>query len=582
MAALLPVLLSCSDNTVGPGGQRPVSSRYDIVLESFYGNVDFSWGRTATDLYAGRDCLLHYNGRTWTPLPVPDESSSITSGWILANGDVVYWNYTRFYRYNGTVWDYIAMPDDWNSVSGLPSGDVFVAGWNGDVHHFDGGAWSTDSVTTRLDHIHASTVNNVYATGDYGLLAHFDGLSWSTTRLDSSLAIRSVWSAPDGSAFLTFGIRFPFDSPFEAGQLLRYAPGDTLAVAGPEGFRADVLTGSGGHLYAGGRDDDGYAAYEHDGATWTRIALPPPVSSYDIAWGSGSGDIFTSDYRSGLQRSDAHGTEHMLGGENGQAVSALWTSPEGDVFAVGQGARRFDGTRWIDLAKEAITDALPSAVHGSSNRDVWAVGEKMILHYDGHTWVWVSGAFQKRLFGVWTDGRRAYAVGEGGTILGYDSREWTPMDSPTQRTLLAVTGWDGGAVAVGYYGTVVLFDGTAWREQPAPVDWDLLDVAAFGPGRIIAVGQNPWVMLDCINGTWTQRRIETHYERSFDESTAIVAMAPNDIYIAQYGGDIHHFDGRSWTLLPRFVLRGLRGIAVTPAGDVFAASPATLLRYRRR
>ena len=565
---------------MGPGGQRPVSGRYDVQLESFYGSVDFSWGKTATDLYAGRDCLLRYDGRTWTPLPVPDESSSISGGWTLANDDIVYWNYTRFYRYNGTVWDYIAMPEGSSSVSGVSSGDIFVAGWNGNVHHFDGGAWSTDSVTTYLRGIHAATANNVYARGEYGLLAHFDGVSWSTTRLDSSLDIRTVWSAPDGSAFLTFGVRFPFDSPFESGQLLHYIPGDTLAVAGPQGFRADLATGPGNRLYVGGRDDAGYAAYDYDGTTWTRIALPPAVSSSAIAWGSSRGDIFTNDYQRGLERSDVRGTEHLLGGENGRAVSALWTSPDGDVFAVGQGARRFDGTRWIDLNKEAITDALPWAVHGSSSRDVWAVGEKMILHYDGHAWAWVSGAFQKRLTDVWTDGRRAYAVGDG--ILGYDGREWTQMDSPTQRPLIAVTGWEGGAIAVGYYGTVVVFDGTAWREQPAPVDWDLLDVAAFGPGRILAVGQNPWVMLDCINGVWTQRIITTHYERSFDESAAIAAVAPNDIYVAQYGGDIHHFDGRSWTLLPRFVLRGLNEIAVAPAGDVFGASSSVLLRYRRR
>jgi hypothetical protein len=253
------------------------------------------------------------------------------------------------------------------------------------------------------------------------------------------------------------------------------------------------------------------------------------------------------------------------------------------VFAVGEGARKFDGDRWVDLNKQAITAQPPYAVHGSGSNDVWAVGDQMILHYDGHSWAWVSGGFQQGLYGVWTGGRRVFAVGNNGIILTSNGRDWTQMQSHTQESLRSVSGWDGGAVAVGSHGTVVMFDGTEWREQPKPVDWDLTGVIALAPGHMIAVGENPWSLLEYANGAWASHTIESHYSRNaYDNSTGLWASSPRNIYISQVGGDIHHFDGQSWTRLPRVVLRGLESVAVSPAGDVFAASGSALLRYRRR
>jgi hypothetical protein len=581
----LAAILSCSDDPTVPGKPLPSSDRYDVQLESFFGGVEYSWGRSATDLYAGTNLLLHFDGATWALVEVPDEASSISGGWNLANGDIVCWNSGRFYRYNGSVWDYIGMPDARRDICGLPSGEIFVSSYRGQVHRYDGASWSTDSVATPdtyLTAVSATATNNVFAVGDYGFIAHFDGAAWRTTRVDSVLSMRDVWSAPDGSAFLTYNLYYPGSDSYDIGEILRYTGGDSLVSVGPGGFTAQTLFGSGAHTYAAGRDDNGNAVYDHDGGAWTRMALPSDVSAYDVDWGTAQGEVFAASY-SGLWKIDAHRSERLLGGDRAGQVSALWTSPDGSVFAVGEGARKFDGDRWVDLNKQAITAQPPYAVHGSGSNDVWAVGDEMILHYDGHAWAWLSSGFQQRLYGVWTDGRRVFAVGEGGTILTRDGREWTQMQSHTQESLLSVSGWDGGAVAVGWYGTVVMFDGTEWRTQPPPVEWDLTDVIALGPGHMIAVGWNPWSLLEYANGAWTSHTIESHYSRgSYDYSTGLWATSLHDIYIAQDGGDIHHFDGQSWTRLPRVVLRAMGPIAVSPAGDVFAASNSALLRYRRR
>lgn len=581
--ALLMLLPACSDDPAAPDGSGAEfeTVRYDVVLESFANFVDFSWGRSANDIYAGTDMILHYDGRTWTPLPIPDESSNIWGGWSLADGSIAYWNGVRIYTYNGSRWDFIAAPFAWSDIFGFPTGDVFVTRPNGDVCRYDGSVWSCESVApaSGLWGLHGTAPDDVYCLGDYGRIVHFDGTSWSTLRADSALVMGSVCGMPDGSAFLTYELRNN-NLPFATTRLARYTVGDTLRDADLGSFEPNYLYGAGAHAYASGFDIAGQAIYHYDGMTWQRVDLADGAPR-SIAWAI-AGEVYTAG-SGGLWRTHAGGSERILGGPDPYHPTALWTSPEGDVFALGARARRFDGTRWIDLNKESITTMAPHGMHGTSSRDVWAVGNGMILHFDGTSWTWESGGFQKDLLDVWTDGRLVHAVGRSGAVVSFDGTKWTLVDSPATTTLEAVTGWEGGAFAVGQQGVMLRFDGTHWRLESSPVSWSLNDVVALSPARLIAVGDHPSAILEYRNGSWRETLLESHYDRGgYGEIVSLWADAANDVYVGQYGGDIHHFDGISWSRLPRVMAHGLEGITATREGEVFAVTGRAFLRYRRR
>ncbi|HEX5132729.1 MAG TPA: hypothetical protein VFX92_09605 [Candidatus Krumholzibacteria bacterium] len=572
--------VACSDDPVSPSSRSVTpTTDYEVELESFWGGVYASWGRSATDFYAASDMIVHFDGTTWSLMPLPLEPSRIRGGTLLANGESVFWDYDRVYRSNGSAWDYITAPSDWTAISVLPSGEVFACDYDGVVHHHDGVTWSSETVAPgdgNLRGIDAASADDVFVVGRYGVIAHYDGTAWTTLHVDSTLYLNNIWTSPDGVAYTVAGV----------GKLSYFdAVLDSLIAVGPDSVYAYDLCGNGNRLYMYGRDSQN-AIYSSGGQSWTRTPMAAR-SSDDLAWGTPDGVVFMTGYY-GLWKAGPAGTERVLGSEDFSSVpdpariTAAWTSPEGRVFAVGTGARRLDGNAWVDLNKQAITDLPVTAIHGSADDDVWAVGNGMILHYDGHAWTWVNGAFQRYLHDVWTDGRIVLAVGDNGAILSFNGNGWELAQSPTTRSLIAISGWNGGAVAVGESGTVLRSDGLRWSAVPSPVDWSLYDVAAFGPQRMLAVGDNPRVVLEYRSGTWTSRTIDSYVSHGLNGSMCLVANGMDDYYVGQYGGDIHHFDGTSWTYLPRATMRAIYSIALAPGGDLYAVTTQALLRYRRR
>ncbi|MDH4036927.1 MAG: hypothetical protein OEX18_06285 [Candidatus Krumholzibacteria bacterium] len=579
-------LLSCSSDPVAPGGPGTATGAYDIRLESFGERVSSVWGRSANDVYAGADMLLHFDGRRWTPTPLPREMSGYTEVWGTASGELLLPGYDRIYRSSGGTWDYVAMPFYARAVCGLPSGEILVAADEGYVYRYDGATWSEDSVTTGVyfRDIHATSTTNVFAVGEPDFysstgpstIAQYDGNEWHCASIDSMRSFYSVLGLQDGSAFVLGS-----DYNWETG-LFRYVNGLPLApvVPGGDRFIPATLWGTGADVYVGGRDDVGAVVYHNDGASWVpqRIAASSQPGS---GWTAPTGEVFTTHSRNGLYKTDAAASERILGGgiEN---ISTMWASPEGDIFVAGVSAYRFDGENWIDLDKESITSNWVYGIDGTSNRDLYAVGSGMILHYDGAVWDWVSGAFQESLRDVAVAGVRVFAVGDYGGIVQFDGRAWERTEIPGAR-MIAVDAWEGGAIAVGVEGGITRHDGTAWRLEESPVSWWLFDVVAFGPHDIIAVGENAWEIVVYDGRTWMTRPIESYRATGRgNPSEAIWGRSSRDFYVAQYAGTIQRFAGGSWSELPHVISQGVSGVAGTPNGDVFVSGSDKIISYRRR
>ena len=188
----------------------------------------------------------------------------------------------------------------------------------------------------------------------------------------------------------------------------------------------------------------------------------------------------------------------------------VWGTGPDDVFTVGgslgNGARavmlHYDGTGWRDLAPGGT--ATLWWANGTSDRDVWAVGEQgRITHWDGATFTAHASNTTATLFGVWAAAADdVWAVGgtPGGgagspndVVLHFDGASWTPASPPQRLGLAYFKVWGAAAndlYVVGEAGVVWHRQGAQWtlESQPPLATSTLLTVNGCGPGEVYAVG----------------------------------------------------------------------------------------------
>jgi hypothetical protein len=156
-------------------------------------------------------------------------------------------------------------------------------------------------------------------------------------------------------------------------------------------------------------------------------------------------------------------------------LNSVWVASNGDAIAVGDdGAvvRRTAGT-WADdpvLSLAGYTQNF-NAVYGSTDSDVWVVGESgFILHYDGTNWQQVAGGpGEPTLWGVWAAPTgQVFVVGNNGTARtstiveedGVSKYKFEELPTGSDSNLYAVTGSNANNVwAVGNRGTILRYTG---------------------------------------------------------------------------------------------------------------------------
>ena len=210
--------------------------------------------------------------------------------------------------------------------------------------------------------------------------------------------------------------------------------------------------------------------------------------------------------------------------------SGVWAASATDVWAAGNGLRRFNGTTWDDVTPFPVPgDNLVTLVWGLSKDDVWAqrVGtQPRLAHWDGSSWadrspplaandqggpaprpvaavcgasptdVWAAAASTRVLFpsGICCD----LSI----TVAHWDGTEWTLH--PTDVSGFATALWGsstrdiwvvgnevpvGNAVAI--HAVAIHFDGVSWTRAPsASVTGDLAGVWGTCAKNVWAVGSN--------------------------------------------------------------------------------------------
>lgn len=447
------------------------------------------------------------NGSTFTPYVLP-MSSPVTGVCITGPSEAFAGNgpSSLLYRFDGTQWTLISSGSFGGAKTELQcpaAGQVFVLSAGSTMLKWvPTSGWvqfTSPSLTPGRGPLHWGVVSasEIYAYADSGstdrVFFKYNGNSWTSVGRERWAQTGGrLWADPRGGA--AYGI-----SPFARLEKITTSGATVLSYQPP--LRDAVMTSASSAFVVGWN----LFLARWDGNTWTVDAPPaatPAVRILQGVWSDGpknawavgnSSTIFRYDGSAWSVVSDVNrvitsvidnyytvwgsGSDVWIGGDlgitrcksptacaiesSGGAIFSIWGSSSSSIFAVGGGGqiRRYNGTSWSPMSSPTTRQL--ARVAGSGPNDVWAVGDSVVLHYDGTSWSNVtlngignyyfsrspSGLQSLFQLGLWVRGpKEVYLGGDNGIIVRFDGTEWRELmnGNAYRRRIIAITGGAGG------------------------------------------------------------------------------------------------------------------------------------------
>lgn len=442
------------------------------------------------------------------------------------------------------------------AMYGFAANDVYAVGAGGLINHFDGTSWVQTAAGAQHHGVWGPNANDVYVVGTGRRIFRNTGSGWTafdTTGTGAWLAITG-W---DATQFMVAG---------HSGRIRRFINGvgedETTTGCWPTPAVGDAFLGLWGaspsDIYAVG---SGGMICHYDGNAWTRQPSGT-LENINAVWGRAPDDVYAVgdahvvlhfdgvEWRpldiesfASFRAIAAAGNELLIAGDFGEvhdyAGAGFSTTDQnfnGDHFAFAPTpgneyiATDVELFRWQDAAWQRVLDPSQSldAVWVSATGIVHAyVASTKLYRFDGTTWslpethnfspYGLAGPSASDLFGFGT-----------GTVGHFDGTTWTQI-ATTSLQLRDITWVDNTALVVG----------TDTGKLP-----HLMTCSSTACTTAALPGTRP------VNG--------------------IYAVSATNMFTVSDGGEIHHFDGTSWTAMTSGVATALFDIAGTSATDVFA------------
>jgi hypothetical protein len=389
--------------------------------------------------------LLKWSGTGWTQMPTTGIGPGRLIRWGVTSPTEIYaWadsaaNDRAYYRFDGSTWTEIgrtrftqAAARPWADPRG---GAAYVWMQFGRLERVTPSGFTVLTYQPALRDAVMTSPTSAFVVGWNNFLARWNGSTWTVDRPPAGIAsfrvLQSVWSDGPSNAWAVGS----------AGTILRF-----------------------------------------NGSAWSVVSdsMKPVVSAsemYNGVWGSGSDVWIAGD--NGITRCRAGGSCAME--QQASGVYGIWGTSPTSIFAVGAGGKilRYNGTSWTTMSSP--TSRLLVRLSGTSASDVWAVGDSVVVHFDGTQWADVSlggnpGYMRSRapsplqaLFqiGIWArTPKEVYLGSDYGMIARWDGTEWREVFSSTntpQRRIIAITGGAGGCAIAITEGQTNSTQPTLWR-----------------------------------------------------------------------------------------------------------------------
>lgn len=435
--------------------------------------------------------LLHYDGTSWTKVAPPFAVSSVhsfggTSSSDLYVGGRGYGGYML--HHDGSNWRYVTellgrVEGYWQNFTSIHefAGNLYVSSDRNDgrLWRLQNGQWSALS-SGEYQSVHDLAVANgeLWALGTWSLRS-YDGASFRE---------RVRWPTAERGALL--GSTEQLWMAGQSGRITTYRDSGSDLVYGMDW----PGSGTSGLFAARAADDlwwvDRYTV-RYDGERWTKSLSALPLAARALhagpehVWATSSDKVLRWD-----------GTDWQVVYTAPDYLDAIWESPSGHVWAGGPTALIvFDGTSWRQVTEAGSTSNI-YAIHGSADNNVWFVGSRIALHYDGANFTrwWTSELGNDWLTAVHVLGQSSvWAGGSDQRLYHFDGDSWTayPSDIPVWITSIEAFSerdvWAVGAEA-GTRGFVTRFDGERWAQQRTGCARGLYQLAKQDANTLWAAG----------------------------------------------------------------------------------------------
>jgi hypothetical protein len=111
----------------------------------------------------------------------------------------------------------------------------------------------------------------------------------------------------------------------------------------------------------------------------------------------------------------------------GRALFKIWGTSSDDLFVVGEAGIIWhkEGAEWVNQSDPPVANGTLTTVHGCSRDDVYAVGGRDVLHFDGTAWSKVELSLGNDVNGVYCAAPDSVGItGMGGLKQRLVNGEW--------------------------------------------------------------------------------------------------------------------------------------------------------------
>jgi len=557
------LVASCDGDPVSSGGGS-YAPEYHATVLSMNGSFSAVCGTGEKDLYAFGPAILHFDGTHWSPIESPpdriDRALGFPDGSIVATGGREVWlrknsEWTEIsdsvYYYGGDIW-------------GSSSDNLYVVGFR-TVRHFDGATWSivegiTEDPNASWYAIAGRSADDIVVAGDNGSLMRFNGTQW-TTQIDSLSGFSNLVMTSSGRIFGSF-----YTDIYEiTGNTYHSILHGTIVGA--------QLCADGDVLYAAGRLGFDYhyfviAKYEND--AWQNVALDR--GEIRDLW-AGNGNVIAGGRDSLWRGTASGGSFETIYPQRGGFACA--TNIDGAVFLAGTGAFQYENGVWTDLHKEFITSDPVFDMVGRNRNNIYAVGNTMLLHYDGRQWSWVRG-FDDYVRSLWVDATGDVWVLGNRTTFRLHGSTWSTVDLPFDgEPVYDFGGTDEVMYAVGDRGKAAKYENGAWRPIPTGTTLPLLSVWCLDDHHVYATSYETSEVLVYDGRAWQHLPVDNVQG---ERIVSLWGTGASRLFALDNSGSLIHFDGQHWNPLGRILQTSY---CVSGAADeVLVVGPEGVVSYR--
>lgn len=238
-----------------------------------------------------------------------------------------------------------------------------------------------------------------------------------------------------------------------------------------------------------------------------------------------------------------------LGSPDQGSIYSISGTSATDVWAVGdRGILHWDGSRWLRYTVPGYDEALVS-VFAAAPDDAWAVGRNGVAHWDGSAWADRSAAL--RMPGevlplppcwlVWGSSAHNVWISCEGLLRQWDGQRWSDRrtNQVGTRFVSIVGDANGPHFGLELMNRLLRWNGTEWMLVSSP-DGRFEGLAGTRENDVWMVGEgNPW---HWDGSAWA----EVPRPSGFTLHAAFAHTA-NDVWAVGDDGRILHWDGMQWS-----------------------------------